>query len=170
MTNASNFIRGYDPRHRRGAVAARRQLEDHRADAGLRRRTSSSSPAAARPSGRSSRSRPAARGDITPRRGPTRARIVVWTQDRPRLVHADAARSTAASLYVLGNDGLFDAYDLADRRARSTASASHRGSGFSASPVAADGRIYLSSEDGDIFVVPSGPSSSSWARTRWASR
>ncbi len=32
----------------------------------------------------------------------------------------------------------------------------HGGSGFSASPVAADGRIYLSSEDGDIFVVRSG--------------
>ena len=33
----------------------------------------------------------------------------------------------------------------------------HGGSGFSASPVAADGRIYLSSEDGDIFVVRTGP-------------
>jgi sugar lactone lactonase YvrE len=33
----------------------------------------------------------------------------------------------------------------------------HTGSGFSASPVAADGRIYLSSEDGDIFVVRAGP-------------
>ena len=30
------------------------------------------------------------------------------------------------------------------------------GSGFSASPVAADGRIYLSSEDGEILVVAAG--------------
>ena len=29
----------------------------------------------------------------------------------------------------------------------------HQGSGFSASPVASDGKIYLPSEDGDIFVV-----------------
>jgi hypothetical protein len=33
----------------------------------------------------------------------------------------------------------------------------HQESGFGASPVAADGRIYLSSEDGDIFVVKAGP-------------
>ena len=31
------------------------------------------------------------------------------------------------------------------------------GSGYSASPVAADGKIYLSSEDGDILVVAAGP-------------
>ena len=33
----------------------------------------------------------------------------------------------------------------------------HQGAGFSASPVAADGKIYLPSEDGDIFVVQAGP-------------
>jgi len=31
------------------------------------------------------------------------------------------------------------------------------GSGYSASPVAADGTLYLSSEDGDILVVAAGP-------------
>jgi outer membrane protein assembly factor BamB len=30
------------------------------------------------------------------------------------------------------------------------------GSGFSASPVAADGKIYLSNEDGEILVVEAG--------------
>jgi hypothetical protein len=33
----------------------------------------------------------------------------------------------------------------------------HLGSGLSASPVAANGKIYLSSEDGDIIVVKAGP-------------
>ena len=33
----------------------------------------------------------------------------------------------------------------------------HQGSGFSASPVASDGKIFLPSEDGDIFVVKAGP-------------
>ena len=32
------------------------------------------------------------------------------------------------------------------------------GRGVSASPVAADGRIYFPSEDGDVFVVKAGPS------------
>ena len=59
-------------------------------------------------------------------------------------------------VYVLGNAGLFDAYDLATGAEIYRQRLEHGGSGFSASPVAADGRIYLSSEDGDIFVVRSG--------------
>jgi outer membrane protein assembly factor BamB len=31
------------------------------------------------------------------------------------------------------------------------------GGAFSASPVAADGRLYISSEDGEVFVVSAGP-------------
>ena len=31
------------------------------------------------------------------------------------------------------------------------------GGSFSASPVAADGKLYLTSEDGDVFVVRAGP-------------
>jgi len=31
------------------------------------------------------------------------------------------------------------------------------GGSFSASPVAADGKLYCSSEDGDVFVVKAGP-------------
>ena len=59
-------------------------------------------------------------------------------------------------VYVLSNAGLFDAYDLATGQEIYRQRLEHSGSGFSASPVAADGRIYLSSEDGDIFVVRSG--------------
>jgi outer membrane protein assembly factor BamB len=59
-------------------------------------------------------------------------------------------------LYVLGNAGLFDAYDLETGEEIYRQRIEHGGSGFSASPVAADGKIYLSSEDGDIFVVRSG--------------
>ena len=47
------------PAHREGAVAARRELEDHRADAYLRRMASSSWPAAGRPKRRSSPCGPA---------------------------------------------------------------------------------------------------------------
>ena len=31
------------------------------------------------------------------------------------------------------------------------------GGSFSASPIAADGKIYLTGEDGDVFVVKAGP-------------
>lgn len=59
-------------------------------------------------------------------------------------------------LYLLDNNGVFDAYDL------QTGAQIYRqrlplvGSGFSASPVAADGKIYLSNEDGEILVVRAG--------------
>ena len=59
-------------------------------------------------------------------------------------------------LYVLANQGLLDAYDLTTGEEIYRQRIPHDGSGFSASPVAADGRIYLSSEDGDIFVVRAG--------------
>lgn len=40
------------------------------------------------------------------------------------------------------------------------------GSGFSSSPIAADGRLYFSSEDGEVFVVKAGPTLSSSRPTR----
>jgi outer membrane protein assembly factor BamB len=59
-------------------------------------------------------------------------------------------------LYVLGNNGVFDAYDLASGDEIYRKRIPHLGSGFSASPVGADGKIYLSNEDGDMIVVGAG--------------
>jgi outer membrane protein assembly factor BamB len=60
-------------------------------------------------------------------------------------------------LYVLNNSGLLDCYDLKTGAEVYRQRIEHQGGGFSASPVAADGRIYLTGEDGDIFVVRAGP-------------
>ena len=60
-------------------------------------------------------------------------------------------------LYVLGNAGIFDSYDYRTGDEVYRSRLLHKGSGFSASPVASDGRIFASSEDGDIFVVKAGP-------------
>jgi outer membrane protein assembly factor BamB len=59
-------------------------------------------------------------------------------------------------LYVLANNGVFDAYDLRTGEEIYRRRLPEIGSGFSASPVAADGRIYLSNEDGEIVVVAAG--------------
>jgi outer membrane protein assembly factor BamB len=59
-------------------------------------------------------------------------------------------------LYVLSNQGILDCYDLKSGAEIYREHLPHKGGGFSASPVAADGKIYLSSEDGDIFVVRAG--------------
>ena len=168
MTNASNFIRGYDPR----------------TGAELWRLGGSSKITAPTPifaegliivaSGRAPERpifaiRPGASGDITPA---GRRRVdapVAWSKTGrgsympTPLVYEDI-------VYVLGNHGLFDAYDLTTGAEIYRQRLEHGGSGFSASPVAADGRIYLSSEDGDIFVVRSGRTFELLRRTRWASR
>jgi outer membrane protein assembly factor BamB len=60
-------------------------------------------------------------------------------------------------LYVLGNAGVFDCYDLKTGEEIYRQRIPHEGSGFSGSPVASDGRIFLPSEDGDVFVVMAGP-------------
>jgi outer membrane protein assembly factor BamB len=59
-------------------------------------------------------------------------------------------------LYVLNNPGIFDVYELESGHELYRTRIEPAGSGFSASPVAADGKIYLSGEDGDIFVVEAG--------------
>ena len=60
-------------------------------------------------------------------------------------------------LYVLANNGVFDAYDIATGKEIYRQRLPVVGSGYSASPIAADGKIYLSSEDGDMLVVEAGP-------------
>lgn len=155
VTNASNFVRGYDP------------------DTGAERWRLGGSSKITAPtpiftsefivvaSGRAPERpvfviKPGGSGDITPPAGQTSNAWVAWSKTGrgsympTPLIYGDL-------LYVLGNAGLFDAYDLRSGQDVYRQRIPHHGSGFSASPVAADGRIYLSSEDGDIFVVRSGP-------------
>ena len=60
-------------------------------------------------------------------------------------------------VYVLGNAGILDCYELESGKEIYRQRLANPGSGFSASPVASDGKIYLSGEDGDISVVKAGP-------------
>jgi outer membrane protein assembly factor BamB len=59
-------------------------------------------------------------------------------------------------LYVLGNNGVFDAYALETGEEVYRQRLDPVGSGFSASPIASDGKIYLSNEDGEMLVVAAG--------------
>jgi outer membrane protein assembly factor BamB len=58
-------------------------------------------------------------------------------------------------LYALTDNGILSAYDpkTGERIYQQRIAG---GAGFSASPVAANGRLYLSSEDGDVYVVKAG--------------
>lgn len=154
VTNASNFIRGYDP------------LTGEE----LWRLGGSSRITAPTPvfsdnliivaSGRAPERpifaiRPNASGDITLRRGETSSDFVAWSKTR-RGSYMPTPLMYRGQVYVLANQGVFDAYDLESGEEIYRSRVPHVGGGFSASPVAADGKIYLASEDGDIFVVRAG--------------
>jgi outer membrane protein assembly factor BamB len=99
--------------------------------------------------------RPGARGDITLDSDQTTSEHVVWSLQR-RGPYMPTPLIYDGILYVLSNNGVFDAYDLESGEEIYRSRVPHLGSGFSSSPVAADGRIYLSNEDGDMVVLAVG--------------
>src|SRR5262245_53568016 len=154
VTNASNFIRGYDP-------ATGKELW---------RLGGSSKITAPTPvfdeglfvvaSGRGPERpifvvRPEARGDVTLASGKTSSDAVVWSRTG-RGSYMPTPLIYQGVVYVLANNGVFDAYDLKTGEEVYRQRLERIGNGFSASPVAADGKIYLSNEDGDMLVVAAG--------------
>jgi outer membrane protein assembly factor BamB len=155
ITNAANFIRGYDPETGKE----------------LWRLGGSSKITAPTPvfygdfivvaSGRRPEMpifviRAGATGDITPGQGQTSNKHVVWSRQRVGS-YMPTPLIYQGYLYILRNQGILACYELASGDEKYTERIPHQGSGFSGSPVASDGRIYLPSEDGDIFVVKAGP-------------
>jgi outer membrane protein assembly factor BamB len=59
-------------------------------------------------------------------------------------------------LYVVTDNGILSAYDLANGARVYQQRVSREGASFSASPVAAGGRLYLASEDGPVYVIRAG--------------
>ena len=154
VTNASKFIRGYDPRTGQE----------------LWRLGGSSKITAPTPifsnglifvaSGRGPERPifavlPDARGDLTLEKGTTSNKSVAWSKTA-RGPYMPTPLVYDGILYVLGNNGVFDAYDVQTGQDIYRQRLPKVGSGFSASPVAADGHIYLSSEDGDMLVIAAG--------------
>ncbi len=99
---------------------------------------------------------PNAEGDITLRDGATSNKFVAWSKTR-RGGYMPTPLIYQGHVYVLNNDGLLGCYELQSGLERYQDRIPHRSFGFSASPVAADGKIYLAGEDGLVFVVQAGP-------------
>jgi outer membrane protein assembly factor BamB len=59
-------------------------------------------------------------------------------------------------LYVLKNGGILTAFDRETGRVLKTGRVEGAVGGYSASPVAAEGKIFLASEDGKVAVVRAG--------------
>jgi outer membrane protein assembly factor BamB len=99
--------------------------------------------------------RPGAHGDITLAEGATSNEFVAWSQTG-RGPYMPTPILYDGLLYTLNNDGVFACFDAQDGTELYRERIPHHGSGFSASPVASDGRIYLPGEDGDVFIIRAG--------------
>ncbi|HYE63952.1 MAG TPA: PQQ-binding-like beta-propeller repeat protein [Pyrinomonadaceae bacterium] len=154
VANASNYIRGYDPRTGKE----------------LWRLGHSSKITAPTPifaddvfvvvSGRAPERpifvvRAGARGDLTLPEGKANSEAVAWSRTG-RGSYMPTPLIYNGILYVLANNGLLDAYDLRTGEELYRQRLPLVGSGFSASPVAADGKLYLSNEDGEMLVIAAG--------------
>jgi outer membrane protein assembly factor BamB len=100
--------------------------------------------------------RPGATGDITLKEGEESNQFVAWSKKRggpympTPIVYGDL-------LYVCSNQGVMTAYNAKTGERVYQQRLADRGGAFTASMVASDGKIYLSSEDGEVFVVKAGP-------------
>jgi len=154
VTNGANFIRGYDPKTgeelwrlgRSSQITAPTPIYSD----GLIVVASGRGP-----------ERPifvirtGARGDLTLPQGETTSDAIAWSIER-RGPYMPTPLIYKGRLYVINNNGAFAGYELASGKELFRERTDHGGSGFSGSPVAADGRIYLPGEDGDIFVLSAG--------------
>jgi len=154
ITNASNYIRGYDPTTGRELWTL-----------GGSSKITAPTPIFANglhivASGRAPERpllaiRPGARGDLTLPAGATSSPAIAWSWSG-RGSYMPTPIAYRGIVYVLANNGVLDAYDVATGQEIYRQRLPLIGSGYSASPVAADGKIYLSSEDGDMLVVEAG--------------
>ena len=98
--------------------------------------------------------RAGARGDISLPQGKTSSDAIAWSHDRDG-TYISSPIVYRELVYTLNNNGILTAYDAntGERHYRARVGG---GGAFTASPVAADGRLYIASEDGDVFVVEAG--------------
>ena len=154
VTNASNYIRAYDPRTGKELWKL-----------GGSSKITAPTPFVANglvivASGRGPERpifavKPGARGDLTLAKDQTSSGQIAWSKTG-RGSYMPTPLAYQGILYVLGNNGVFDAYEIETGNEIYRQRLEPVGSGFSASPIAADGKIYLTSEDGDIIIIAAG--------------
>ena len=100
--------------------------------------------------------KPTANGDISLKEGQTSNEHIAWSYMRDGgymqtpIVYGDI-------LYVCRDNGVLNAFDAKTGTKHYQARLGDGKTGFSASAVAANGRLYFTSEDGDVYVVKTGP-------------
>ena len=96
-----------------------------------------------------------ARGDVTPPEGATTSAGVAWSADDAAYMQTPLLYR--GHLYVCRDNGVLTVFDPLSGARVYQQRLGQGNSGFTASPVAANGRVYFTSEDGEVYVVKAGP-------------
>ncbi len=152
IVNASKFVRGYDP------MTGRELWRLPDAETQVKVPSPVAGPGMAIVTGgypRGSRPMYAIKPQQTGAVDPAAASSFSWRLERGSpyvptpLVYGDV-------LYVLADNGVLAAYDVATGARLYQQRLDETPLGFSASPIGAGGYVYMASEDGDVFVVKAG--------------
>ena len=100
--------------------------------------------------------RPGANGDISLKDDKESSEFVAWSKKRGG-PYMPTPVVYGELLYTVSNQGVVTAYQAKTGERVYQQRIADRGGAFTASPVAADGKVYLSSEDGEVFVFKAGP-------------
>ena len=98
--------------------------------------------------------RPGASGEVTLPPSANSSEQIAWRNHASPHVLTPIIYGDA--LYVCTDNGVLTLYNAKTGEMIDRERLGGRGSSFSASPVAADGRLYFSSEDGEVFVIKAG--------------
>lgn len=93
------------------------------------------------------------RGDLSLPKDVTSSDAIQWSNNEGTYIPSPIVYR--GMLYMFNNNGILTAFN-AETGERVMRARVGGGGAFSASPVAADGRLYFTSEDGDVFVVKAG--------------
>jgi outer membrane protein assembly factor BamB len=97
-----------------------------------------------------------ARGDISLGDGATSNEHVTWSVPRGG-AYMQTPLVYDSYLYNCRDNGVLSVYDARSGNRMYQQRLGGGGGGFTASPVAADGKVYFTSEEGDVYVVKAGP-------------
>ena len=99
--------------------------------------------------------RPGQRGDLTLPAGVRSSAAVAWSHERGG-TYIPTPILYRGILYTCNNNGFLTAYRAETGEQLSQLRVSSAGASFAASPLAADGRLYIASETGDVYVLRAG--------------
>jgi outer membrane protein assembly factor BamB len=100
--------------------------------------------------------RPGGAGNLSLSEGATSGEFVAWSK-REGGSYIPTPIAYGNHLYVVQNNGILSVYNLTGGERLYQQRVGDKPGAYSASPVAADGKIYFTSEDGEVFVIKAGP-------------